>query len=334
MFRKMTAEGKTSKAPLKEAFGNWRNVRLVLVALFGLVAGQAVIWYTGQFYTLFFLTQTLKVDSVTANLLVAGALVIGTPMLVASGTLPDRIGRKPIMMAGFLLSALLFIPLFKTLTHYANPALEMAQARSPVTVVADPQRCSFQFNPVGTAEFTRSCDIAKSFLAKASVTYANEAAPPGSVAIVRVGAAEIRSFEGALLGKAEALAAHNEFSKAVGAAIRAAGYPSKADPAQINYPMVIATLAVFMSLVAMVYGPIAATLVEMFPTRIRYSAMSLPYHIGNGWFGGFMPTMAFALVATTGDMYAGIWYPIVFAAIAFVVSALFLRETKDDVIDA
>ncbi|WP_395408745.1 MFS transporter [Pseudoduganella sp. UC29_106] len=334
MFRKMKAEGKTSKAPLKEAFGNWHNVRLVLVALFGLVAGQAVIWYTGQFYTLFFLTQTLKVDSVTANLLVAGALVIGTPMLVVSGTLSDRIGRKPIMMAGFLLSALLFIPLFKTLTHYANPALESAQARSPVTVVADPQRCSFQFNPVGTAEFTRSCDIAKSFLAKASVTYSNEAAPPGSVAMVRVGATEIRSFEGALLSKADAVAAHNEFSKAVGAAVRVAGYPSKADPAQINYPMVIATLAVFMSLVAMVYGPIAATLVEMFPTRIRYSAMSLPYHIGNGWFGGFMPTMAFALVATTGDMYAGIWYPIIFAAIAFVVSALFLRETKDDVIDA
>jgi MFS family permease len=334
LFRKMKAEGKTSKAPLKEAFGNWRNVRLVLVALFGLVAGQAVIWYTGQFYTLFFLTQTLKVDSVTANLLVAGSLVIGTPMLVLSGTLSDKIGRKPIMMAGFLLSALLFIPLFKTLTHYANPALEMAQVNSPVTVVADPQRCSFQFNPVGTAEFTKSCDIAKSFLAKASVNYANEEAPSGSVARVRIGTKEISSFEGAYLSKAEAMAAHNEFSKAVGAAIRAAGYPAKADPAQINYPMVIATLSVFLALVAMVYGPIAATLVEMFPTRIRYSAMSLPYHIGNGWFGGFMPTMAFALVATTGDMYAGIWYPIIFALIAFVVSALFLRETKDQSIDA
>ncbi len=334
VFLKMKAENATSKAPIKEAFGQWSNVRLVLIALFGLVAGQSVIWYAGQFYALFFLTQTLKVESVTANLLVAGALVIGTPLIVLFGSLSDRIGRRPVMLTGFLLAVLLYFPLFHGLARYANPALAEAQQRAPVVVVADPATCSFQFNPVGTSEFVNSCDIAKSFLAKASVSYKNQAAPAGTVASVRVGDQVIASFEGATLSPVERKAKLKEFNGALGRQISAVGYPTRADLSQINYPMVMLMLTGLVFLVAMVYGPIAATLVELFPTRIRYTAMSLPYHIGNGWFGGFLPTTAFALVAATGNIYAGIWYPVSIAAVSFVVGLLFLPETKSRNIEA
>lgn len=334
VFLKMKAENATSKAPIKEAFGQWKNVRLVLVALFGLVAGQSVIWYAGQFYALFFLTQTLKVEAVTANLLVAAALVIGTPLIVFFGALSDRIGRKPIMLGGFILAVIFYFPIFHGLARYANPALTEAQERAPVTVVADPNACSFQFNPVGTSQFVRSCDIAKSFLAKASVNYTNVAAAAGTVATVRVGGREIPSFEGAGLSPAQRAAKLKEFNSELGRQIDAVGYPKTADMKRLNYPMVMVMLVCLVVLVAMVYGPIAATLVELFPTRIRYTAMSLPYHIGNGWFGGFLPTTAFALVAATGNIYAGVWYPVVIAAISLVVGFIFLPETKNRSIEA
>ncbi len=334
VFLKMKAEKTTSKAPIKEAFGEWKNIRLVLIALFGVVAGQSVIWYAGQFYTLFFLTQTLKVDAVTANLLVAAALLIGTPMIVFFGSLSDRIGRKPIMLAGFLLAALGYFPIFHGLTRYANPALAEAQQRAPVAVLADPQACSFQFNPVGTSQFERSCDIAKSFLAKASVDYENIAAPAGTVASVRIGSVVVPAYEGAGLSGGEQKAKAAAFSKNLAQQIKAVGYPAAADVSRINYVMVMIMLVALVFLVAMVYGPIAAVLVELFPTRIRYTAMSLPYHIGNGWFGGFLPTTAFGLVAATGNMYAGLWYPVCIAAVSFVVGLIFLPETRTRALDA
>ena len=310
-FRRMQEEGKTSKAPLTEAFGRWKNLKVVLLALFGLVAGQAVVWYTGQFYALFFLTQTLKVEAQTANLLIAASLLLATPFFVIFGTLSDRIGRKPIIMVGLLLACLTYFPIFKGITHYANPALEQAVANAPVTVVADPNECSFQFNPVGTSKFTTSCDVAKAALVKAGVPYHNEAASAGTPATVKIGATAV-TF-GTEAG-ADGATPAQVFSKSLTDAITTAGYPAKADPAQINIVMVTLLLFVLVLYVTMVYGPIAAILVEMFPTRIRYTSMSLPYHIGNGWFGGFLPTTAFAMVAATGDIYYGLWYPIVVAA--------------------
>lgn len=327
VFLKMKKENKTSKAPIKEAFGSWPNVRLVLIALFGLVAGQAVIWYAGQFYALFFLTQTLKVETVTANLMVSAALLIGTPMIVYFGALSDRIGRKPIILAGFLLATLTYFPIFHGLTKYANPALASALNNAPVTVVADPNACSFQFNPVGTSEFIRSCDIAKSFLAKSSVNYQNVEAAPGTIAHIQVGTKTIQSFEAAGLSKAEANEKIKKFDSELTQIIREVGYPASADSKSINYVAVMLLLVALVTMVAMVYGPIAAVLVELFPTRIRYTAMSLPYHIGNGWFGGFLPTTAFAMVAASGSIYAGIWYPVTIAAVSFVIGLIFLPET-------
>jgi hypothetical protein len=333
LFAKMKAEGKLSKAPITEAFAEWKNAKLVLIALFGLVAGQSVIWYCGQFYALFFLTQTVRVDPVTANLLIAGALLVGVPMIVMVGRLADRIGRKPIMLAGFALSTLLYFPLFHALVSAANPALAAAQQSAPVTVVADPAACSFQFNPVGTSQFTRSCDIAKSFLAQSSVSYTNEEAPAGSKASVRVGGTVIESFEGGGLTPVERKARAAEFSAAMTKTIRAVGYPATADKAAIDYPKTMLILIALVALVALVYAPIAAVLVELFPTRIRYTAMSLPYHIGNGWFGGFLPTTAFALVAATGNIYMGLWYPIVITGVSFFVALFFLPETKNRSLD-
>ena len=329
VFQRMKAEGKSSKAPLAESFGQWKNLKIVILALLGLTAGQAVVWYTGQFYALFFLTQTLKVDSVTANLLIAAALIIGTPFFIVFGSLSDKIGRKPIIMAGCLIAALTYFPLFKALTHYLSPQLEAATNSAPVTVTADPNACSFQFNPVGVSKFTTSCDIAKAYLARGSVSYANEAGPAGSVAKIKVGDKVIESFEATGLPADQLKTKTDEFNKSLGDTIKAAGYPSKFDPAQANYVMAVAILSILVLYVTMVYGPIAAMLVEMFPTRIRYTSMSLPYHIGNGWFGGFLPPTAFAMVAANGNIYHGLWYPIVIASMTFVIGMLFVRETKD-----
>ncbi|MCH8180831.1 MAG: MHS family MFS transporter [Proteobacteria bacterium] len=384
-FKKMKEEGKTSKAPLTESFGQWKNLKIVILALVGLVAGQAVVWYTGQFYALFFLTQALKVDGATANILVAISLLIGTPFFVVFGSLSDKIGRKPIILAGCLVAALTYFPLFKALTNYANPDLAKAQASAPVTLVADQSECSFQFNPTGTAKFTSSCDVAKQLLAGASVNYENVAGPAGSTAVIKVGDVAISSFNSTKVSEADvpaakeaaakakdaalkkvdelkaagdaaklkdaekaakdataALAAFDkdakaaaakvidgQFKKAVNAELKKAGYPAKADPAKLNKPMIVAILTLLVIYVTAVYGPIAAMLVEMFPTRIRYTSMSLPYHIGNGWFGGLLPTTAFAIVAQTGNIYNGLWYPIIIASITFVVGLLFVKETKD-----
>ncbi len=328
-FQRMKEEGKQSKAPLRESFGEWKNLKIVILALVGLTAGQAVVWYTGQFYALFFLTKILKVADATANIYIALALLIATPFFVIFGALSDKIGRKPIIMAGCLLAALTYFPIFKALTHYANPALEAAQMNAPVIVNADPATCSFQFDPVGKASFTSSCDIAKSFLAKNSVNYSNNTLPAGSLTTVQVGDTLIASFDGRHLSKEELKQRSAAFDKELGAAIADAGYPIKAEPTQINAPMVVALLTLLVLYVTMVYGPIAAILVELFPTRIRYTSMSLPYHIGNGWFGGFLPTTSFAMVAATGDIYYGLWYPIVIAAMTLVIGTLFIRETKD-----
>jgi hypothetical protein len=316
LFKKMKAEGRSSKSPILDSFGNWENLRVVLIALFGLTAGQAVVWYTGQFYALFFLTQTLKVDLELATKLIAASLLLGTPFFIVFGSLSDKIGRKPIIMAGCLLAILTYFPIFKGITHFANPDLEAAIESSPVVVVANNDDCRFQFNPVGSAKFTSSCDILKAALVKRGVPYHNEEAPPGTVAFAKVGAKVVHSYEGSA---ADAKAKGAEFDKTLAAAMAEAKYPAKANSDKVAVVPVILLLFVLVLYVTMVYGPIAAMLVELFPTKIRYTSMSLPYHIGNGWFGGFLPTTAFAIVAAKGDMYSGLWYPIVVAAMTLVV---------------
>ncbi len=328
LFQQMKSEGKVAKTPFRDSLFS-SNGKLMLLALLGATAGQAVVWYGGQFYSLFFLTQTLKVDGTTANLLVAGALLLATPFFVVFGALSDKIGRKKIIMAGCLLAALTYFPIFKGLTHYANPAVEEAGTSAPAVIHADPNTCSFMFDPIGKKVFTNSCDVAATALAKAGIPYTVQAAPVGSVARVAVGGTEVAAYEGAGLSKDDGKAKSDAFGKELKGALTSAGYPEKADPARINKPMVLLLLWILVIYVTMVYGPIAAWLVELFPTRIRYTSMSLPYHIGNGWFGGFLPTISFGLVAATGNMYQGLWYPIIIALMTFVIGSLFLRETKD-----
>ena len=324
VFKRMKEEGKVTRAPLTESFLRWGNLKIVLLVLFGGVAGQGVVWYTGMFYELFFLLQTLKLESQAANLIVAFSLIIGTPFFIVFGALSDKVGRKWIIMAGCLIAALTYFPIFKALTHYANPALEEATIADPVVVVADPDDCAFQFDPIGKKTFKSSCDQVKSILAKKAIPYTNEAAPPGTIASVRVGPTVVQSFNGNEPG-VDFKAKNAELAKALGAATKM--YPAKADMSRVNTPMVVLLLVILVIYVTMVYAPIGAWLVELFPARIRYTSMSLPYHIGNGWFGGFLPTIAFALVAATGDIYYGLWYPITIALMTFVVGSLFMKDS-------
>ena len=316
LFRRMVEEGKQSKRPLTEAFGQWSNAKIALAALFGATAGEAVVWYGGQFYALFFLTQTLKVSGVTASILIALSLLIGTPCFILFGALSDKIGRKPIILAGFALAVATYFPIFQGITHFANPKLENALANAPVTVTADPAECSFQFKATGVEKYTTGCDNIKASLVSLSVNYNNVTAPAGTKASVKIGDQTIAADT-------------PDLAKTIAAAVKTHGYPASADPNDINYPMTVLLLVILVVYVTMVYGPIAAWLVELFPTRIRYSGLSLPYHIGNGWFGGFLPATAFAIVAATGNIYSGLWYPVAIAAMSFVIGLIFLPETKD-----
>jgi MFS family permease len=316
VFQRMKEEGKTSKRPLSEAFGEWANAKIAILALLGATAGEAVVWYGGQFYALFFLTQTLKVPGVPAQIMIVVALALGTPFFVIFGWLSDKIGRKPIILAGFLLAMVTYFPIFKGITHFANPKLEAALASAPVAVIADPSECSFQFKATGTEAFTSGCDIAKSALVNLSVNYASQDAPKGTPAQVKIGDTTLSPTS-------------PDFIKALPAAILKHGYPSSAAPEDINYVMTVVLLWILVIYVTLVYAPIAAWLVELFPSRIRYSGMSLPYHIGNGWFGGFLPATVFAIVAWTGNIYSGLWYPVAIAAMSLVIGFLFLPETKD-----
>lgn len=328
-FLKIKSEGKTSKAPLKESFGEWKNLKIVLLALFGLTAGQAVVWYTGQFYALYFLQTILKVAPPTANILIALSLILATPFFIIFGSLSDRVGRKPIIMAGCLIAALTYFPLFHALTALANPKLEAAIESAPVTVVADPADCNLVLNLTGTAKFTTACDVSRTFLSNSGVNYDKIEGPVGSMATVKVGDAAVLAYDAALPSAKDEKV---RFEKEVRAALDAAGYPAKADPIEAfsgRWLGLVLILTILVIYVTMVYGPIAAMLVEMFPTRIRYTSMSLPYHIGNGWFGGFLPAISFSIVAAKGNIYSGLWYPVVIALITFAIGMLFVKETKD-----
>lgn len=358
VFQKMKAEGTSSKTPLRDAFGKWSNLKFVLIAFFGAIAGQAVIWYTGQLYALYFLEKMLKIDGLTANNLTITALALGTPFFLFFGWLSDKVGRKPIILGGCALAALTLFPTFNALTEAANPALAHAQANAPVTVTANPAECSSQFDPVGTNKFDKtSCDIVKNVLAKAAVNYTNVAAPAGTIASIAIGNVTITAPDPSKVSGAERKAAIAAFAaKVAGSPAVAAkpadgdkpaieakaavvgelskvGYPPKANPDEINKPMVVALLFYLVLLVTMVYGPIAAMLVELFPSRIRYSSMSLPYHIGNGWLGGLLPAIGFAMVAANGNIYHGFWYPVVVAAATVVIGLIFLPETYKRNID-
>ncbi|MGP6421158.1 MFS transporter [Pseudomonas putida] len=312
-YLKMKEEGKTSKAPIRESFGKWENLKVVLIALFSINAGQAVTFYAAQFYVLFFLTQFLKMDPAVANSLLIISVVIGAPFFIIFGWLSDKVGRKPVLMLGLLLATALYFPIFKSLAHYANPAIDQASRQAPITVLADPATCTFQFDPVGKAKFDSPCDKVKTFLVKQGLPYSSVAAPAGSGVQVSIGDVKIDGYdESALRG-----------------AVTLAGYPQQADLQQINKPMIVALIVALIIISAMCYGPLAALMVELFPTRIRYTSMSLPYHIGNGWFGGFLPTVSFALVVYTGDIFYGLWYPVLITGVSLVVGMICLRETKN-----
>ena len=328
-FLKIKAEGKISKSPLLESFAQWKNLRIVLLALFGLTAGQAVVWYTGQFYALYFLQTFLKVAPPTANIVIAVSLLLGSPFFVIFGSLSDRIGRKPVIMAGLVIAALTYFPLFHALTALANPKLKAAIENSPVTVVSDPAQCHLVLNLTGTAKFTTGCDLARTFLSNQGVNYKKVEGPAGTPATVKVGNVEVLSYDGAAT---TAKAEKARFEAALRAALDGAGYPAKADPIRAfsgQWFGIVLILTLLVIYVTLVYGPIAAMLVELFPTRIRYTSMSLPYHIGNGWFGGFLPAIAFSIVAARGDIFSGLWYPVIVALLTFVIGLLFVKETKD-----
>ena len=328
VYVQMKASGRSSSRPWADAFGNWKNLRLILIALFGAMVGQAVVWYTAQFYVLFFIERILKVDGPLTNILVASALVISTPLYIFFGWLSDKVGRKPVILAACLLAALTYFPLFNALTSAANPDLARAIRSAPVTVHADPRECSIQFDPIGSATFSSSCDIARSYLARAGVTYDTVAAPPGTVAEMHVGDRALPSFHGEQLSAADLKTQRAAWAKQADALISAGGYPLSADRSKINVPLVLLILVTLMSLAAMVYGPMAALLTELFPAKVRYTSMSLPYHLGTGWFGGFLPPVAFAMVAATGNVFSGLWYPLIFASLTFIVGVLLLPETK------
>ncbi|EJN39645.1 arabinose efflux permease family protein [Pseudomonas sp. GM84] len=328
-FKRIKSEGKISKAPLAEAFGKWKNLRLVLTALFGLLAGQAVVWFTALFYAMFFLTQTLKVDIATTNTLVALSLLITAPMYILIGKLSDKIGRKPLILGGCLLAALTIFPIFKAMTYYANPALANAQSSSPIVLTLNPADCSFQFNPTGTSSFTASCDVARRALATSGASYSTVKDQTTPSAILKIGEVALEAPALKAQPEAAAKAAEQQFRQQVSVALQQAGYPLTANPENVNKPMVLLLLVVLMFYGALALGPMGAIMVEMFPTRIRYSAMSLPYHLGNGWFGGLLPTFCFALVAQNGNIYAGLWYPVVVAALSFVVGLIFVKDKRN-----
>ena len=327
-FEAMKAEGQASKAPYAEAFGQWSNLKLVILAFLSMMCAQGAVWYTSFFYVQTFMEKFLKVDPVTINELMMTATAISAVFYVVFGWLSDKIGRKPVMLGGMTLALLFYFPGFHLLEKAANPALAEASAKSPVVVVADPKDCSLQFDPVGKTAFVTSCDIVKSTLANAGVSYANEAAPAGAVAAVRIGSAEITSKSATGLGKAEVKAVKTEVETRIKAALVEAGYPAKADPSRMNIPKILAVLFVFVIAATALFGPLAACLVELFPTRVRYTALSLPYHIGTGWVGGFVPFFAFAIVAAVGNIYAGLWYPVAFTLLSVLTTLFLLPETK------
>jgi len=329
LFQQMKSEGKTSKKPFRDSIKGG-NLKLMILVLLGATAGQATVWYGGQFYSLYFLQNMLRVDNTMAYILIAAALLLGTPFFIFFGWLSDKIGRKKIIMTGCALAVLTYFPLFKGLTHFANPAIEEASTSNPVVVLADPATCSFQFDPVGVRKFTSSCDVATAALTRLGIPHDVEAAPAGSRARVKIGELNtVTSYEAEELAGDALKAQSGAFNTSLRTALDQAGYPAKVDTDRINFPMTILLLWILVIYVTMVYGPIAAYLVELFPTRIRYTSMSLPYHIGNGWFGGFLPAISFALVAATGNLYYGLWYPIGVALMTLIVGILFLRETKD-----
>ena len=327
-FKAMQAEGTQSKAPFREAFGQWRYLKIVILALFAIMVAQGVVWYTIFFYTQTFMERILKVDPNTVTLLVLAATLVSAPLYVFFSWLSDRIGRKPVMLFGMLLAVVGLFPGFHMLTQYANPALALANERTPVVVVADPKACALQFDPVGKAAFTSSCDVAKTILANAGVSYRNEPAPAGTVASVKVGQAVVASDEGAGLPAPAFKALQADVGGRIKAALKAAGYPEKADPERVNFLALLGVMTVFVIAATALYGPIASCLVELFPTRIRYTAMSLPYNIGTGWVGGFVPFISFAMVVSNGGAYFGLWYPVLGAALSFLVTLFFLPETK------